>query len=312
MPDPDTSRWISTFLDARSAERGAARNTQLAYGRDLMDFAQWLTARGGSFATAGRDMVEDYLVHCDAQGLSKATRARRLSAIRQLFRFAVDEGWRADNPALRIVGPGKVARLPKTLTRDEVTRLIDAAQTKGRSPADRLLNAALLELLYATGLRVTELVGLPVAAVRGHPRMILVRGKGDKERMVPLSGPARQALTAWLAHRDAAEEAARIAGTPPSRYLFPGDGREGHLTRQYFHSLVKDCATRAGISPARVTPHVLRHAFATHLLANGADLRVIQTLLGHADVATTEIYTHVLDEHLTKLVLTRHPLARKG
>jgi integrase/recombinase XerD len=130
--------------------------------------------------------------------------------------------------------------------------------------------------------------------------------------MVPLSGPAREALTAWLAHRDAAEEAARIAGTPPSRYLFPGDGREGHLTRQYFHSLVKDAATRAGISPARVTPHVLRHAFATHLLAHGADLRVIQTLLGHADVATTEIYTHVLDEHLTKLVLTRHPLARKG
>lgn len=316
MPDPDTSRWISTFLDARSAETGAARNTQLAYGRDLMDFAQWLTARGGSFATAGRDMVEDYLVHCDAQGLSKATRARRLSAIRQLFRFSVDEGWRADNPALRIAGPGKVARLPKTLTRDEVTRLIDAARTKGRSPADRLRNAALLELLYATGLRVTELVGLPVAAVRGHPRMILVRGKGDKERMVPLSAPARTALAEWLACRDAGEEAARKtgqnAGHPPSRFLFPGDGRDGHMTRQHFHLMLKDIAVLAGLSPARVTPHVLRHAFATHLLAGGADLRVIQTLLGHADVATTEIYTHVLDDHLKKLVLTHHPLARKG
>jgi integrase/recombinase XerD len=175
-----------------------------------------------------------------------------------------------------------------------------------------LRDAALFELLYATGLRVSELVGLPVAAVRGDPRMILVKGKGDKERMVPLSGPAREALTAWLAHRDAGEEAGRIAGKPASRYLFPGDGRDGHLTRQYFHSLVKDAATRAGISPARVTPHVLRHAFATHLLAHGADLRVIQTLLGHADVATTEIYTHVLDEQLTKLVLTHHPLARKG
>jgi integrase/recombinase XerD len=316
MPGPalngDSRRWISAFLEARAAEAGQARNTLLAYGRDLADFAGWLAGKGTDFDTADRQSVEGYLVDCDAQGLSKATRARRLSAIRQLYLFAVEEGWRADNPALRLAGPGRAQSLPKTLSEGEVSRLLDAARQRGRTPGDRLRDTALFELLYATGLRVSELVGLPVAAVRGDPRMILVRGKGDKERMVPLSGPARQALTAWLAHRDAAEEAARIAGTPPSRYLFPGDGREGHLTRQYFHSLVKDCATRAGISPARVTPHVLRHAFATHLLANGADLRVIQTLLGHADVATTEIYTHVLDEHLTKLVLTRHPLARKG
>ena len=312
MPDAGSSRWISTFLNARAAEAGAARNTQLAYGRDLVDFADWLARRGGSFATAGREAVEDYLVHCDAQGLSKATRARRLSAIRQLFRFAFDEGWREDNPALRLSGPGKTQGLPKTLSRDEVTRLIDAARTKGRSEADRLRNAALLELLYATGLRVSELVGLPVAAVRGDPRMILVRGKGDKERMVPLSAPARAALADWLAARDAAEDAARKAGQPPSRYLFPSDGREGHLTRQHFHLMLKDIAVLAGISPARVTPHVLRHAFATHLLAGGADLRVIQTLLGHADLATTEIYTHVLDDHLRDLVLSRHPLARKA
>jgi integrase/recombinase XerD len=312
MPDPDAQRWISTFLDARSAEAGAARNTQLAYGRDLLDFAEWLAGRGGTFATAGRDLVEDYLVHCDAQGLSKATRARRLSAIRQLFRFAFEEGWRSDNPALRIDGPGKVPRLPKTLTRDEVTRLIDAARTKGRSPSDRMRNTALLELLYATGLRVTELVGLPIAAVRGDPRMILVRGKGDKERMVPLSAPAREALAQWLTCRDAEDEAARKTGRPPSRFLFPGDGREGHMTRQHFHLMLKDIAVLSGLSPARVTPHVLRHAFATHLLAGGADLRVIQTLLGHADVATTEIYTHVLDDHLKNLVLTHHPLARKA
>ena len=316
MPDPqtdhDASRWISTFLDALAADIGAARNTLLAYGRDLMDFATWLTRRPATFANTDRAMVEAYLIHCDAQGLSKATRARRLSAIRHLFRFAVDEGWRADNPALRISGPGKVQRLPQTLTEAEVTRLLDSARSHGRSPADHLRNTALFELLYATGLRVTELVTLPIAAVRGDPRMILVRGKGEKERMVPLSSPARTALTAWLAHRDSADDAARAEGHHTSKHLFPGPGAAGHMTRQHFHLLVKDTAARAGIDPARVTPHTLRHAFATHLLAGGADLRVIQTLLGHADVATTEIYTHVLDEHLKTLVLTHHPLARKS
>jgi integrase/recombinase XerD len=289
MAGPDDRRWIATFLEARAAEAGQARNTLLAYGRDLADFSDWLRASGTDFASADRQAVEGYLVHCDAQGLSKATRARRLSALRQLYLFAVEEGWRADNPALRLTGPGRSKSLPKTLSEAEVTRLLEAARERGRTAGDRLRDAALFELLYATGLRVSELVGLPVAAVRGDPRMILVRGKGEKERMVPLSGPARAALAAWLTHRDAAEEAARIAGRPVSRHLFPGDGRDGHLTRQYFHSLVKDAAMRAGLSPARVTPHVLRHAFATHLLANGADLRVIQTLLGHADVATTEI-----------------------
>lgn len=312
MADAEASRWISTFLDACAAELGAARNTQLAYGRDLLDFADWLGRRGLGFAAAGREAVEDYLVQCDAQGLSKATRARRLSSIRQLYRFAFEEGWRSDNPALRLTGPGRAQSLPKTLTEAEVLRLIDAARTRARNPVDRLRDTALFELLYATGLRVTELVSLPVAAVRGDPRMILVRGKGDKERMVPLSAPARAALAEWLAHRDAEEEAGRKAGRAPSRFLFPGDGRDGHLTRQYFHSLVKDVAVLAGISPSRVTPHVLRHAFATHLLAHGADLMVIQTLLGHADVATTEIYTHVLDDHLKDLVLTKHPLARKA
>lgn len=312
MPDAEASRWISTFLDAQAADLGASRNTQLAYGRDLVDFADWLARRGSGFEAAGRAEVEAYLVHCDAQGLSKSTRARRLSSIRQLYRFAFDEGWRKDNPALRISGPGRQQSLPKTLGREEVTRLLDAARTKGRNPAERVRNTALFELLYATGMRVSELVSLPVAAARGDPRMILVRGKGDKERMVPLSTPARAALTDWLATRDAAEEEGRRAGRPVSRYLFPSDGREGHMTRQHFHGLVKDIAVLAGISPASVTPHVLRHAFATHLLAGGADLRVIQTLLGHADLATTEIYTHVLDDHLKDLVLTRHPLARKG
>lgn len=303
-------RWISTFLEAQAAEANAARNTLLAYGRDLKDFADWVGRKGLTFDGLPRGAVEDYLVSCEAEGLSKATRARRLSAIRQLFRFAHDEGWRPDNPALRISGPGASQRLPITLSHDEVDRLLEAARTKGRTKGERLRNHALLELLYATGLRVSELVGLPVAAVRGDPKMILVRGKGDKERMVPLSGPAREALATWLAHRDAEEEKARKAGHAASRALFPGPGTEGHLTRQHFYLVIKDIAVLGGVDPAKVTPHTLRHAFATHLLAGGADLRVIQTLLGHADVATTEIYTHVLDDQLKSLVLTHHPLAK--
>jgi integrase/recombinase XerD len=304
-------RWISTFLAAAAAEQDAARNTQLAYGRDLQDYAAFLAARGCDFGAADRQVVEDYLLRCEASGLSKATRARRLSAIRQLYRFAQEEGWREDNPALRLKGPGASQRLPQTLTIEEVDRLLDAARDKGRSLRDQIRNRALVELLYATGMRVSELVELPLAVVRGDPRMILVRGKGGKERLVPLSPPAREAAAAWLATRDADEAQAQKAGRPASKYLFPGRGAGGHLTRHHFYVLIKDIAVLAGVDPAKVTPHTLRHAFATHLLAGGADLRVIQTLLGHADVATTEIYTHVLDEHLKALVLDHHPLAKK-
>lgn len=307
-------RMISAFLEAQSAELGAARNTQLAYGRDLSDFGGWLSARGAALATAARADVEGYLIACEAEGLARATRARRLAAIRQFYRFAVEEGWRADNPAIEIRGPGRDRRLPGTLSRDEVTRLLDAARRTGRTEADRLRNTCLMELLYATGLRVSELVTLPRAAARGDPRMVLVRGKGGRERMVPLSGPARAALAAWLAHLDGQARGGRVQAAggqdQRARYLFPSSGAQGHLTRVGFHGLVKELAVAAGISPARVTPHTLRHAFATHLLAGGADLRVIQTLLGHADVSTTEIYTHVLDERLRALVMDHHPLAR--
>ena len=303
--------WISGFLAAAAAELGSARNTQLAYGRDLKDFVDWLSRHNLALATAARGDVEAYLVYCEAQGLSKATRARRLSAIRQLYRFAHDEGWRADNPALRLKGPGASKHLPATLSRDDVNAMLEAARSFGRHPADRLRNRALMELLYATGMRVSELVSLPVAAVRGAPRMILVRGKGDKERMVPLSGPAREALADWLICRDATDDIARAAGKPLSKFLFAGPGVDGHMTRQYFYLLIKDIAAAGGVDPGCVTPHTMRHAFATHLLAGGADLRVIQMLLGHADVATTEIYTHVLEDHLKDLVLTHHPLARK-
>ena len=303
--------WISGYLAAAAAELGSARNTQLAYGRDLKDYIDWLARHNLALGSAARADVEAYLVWCEAQGLSKATRARRLSAIRQLYRFAHEEGWRADNPALRLKGPGASKHLPATLSRDDVTAMLDAARDFGRTPPDRLRNRALMELLYATGMRVSELVELPVAAVRGGPRMILVRGKGDKERMVPLSTPARAALADWLVARDAAEDTARSTGKPASKFLFAGPGAAGHLTRQYFYLLIKDIAAAGGVDPTSVTPHTMRHAFATHLLAGGADLRVIQTLLGHADVATTEIYTHVLEDHLKDLVLTHHPLARK-
>ena len=304
------AHWIQAFLEAQLAELGAAANTQLAYARDLKDFAGWLGEKSTDFSSCARRDVEEYLIYCDARGLAPATRARRLSAIRQLFRFAFDEGWRSENPAIRIKGPGRSKHLPKTLSQDEVVRLLRAASTSGRTPADRLRNTCLVELLYATGMRVSELVGMPVAATRGDPRMLLIRGKGGKERLVPLSPPARTALANWLKARDAAEQMARAGGGAASPYLFSSRGAAGHLTRQRFYVLIKELARAAEVNPDKVTPHTIRHAFATHLLANGADLRSIQTLLGHADISSTEIYTHVLDERLRRLVLEHHPLAR--
>ncbi len=311
MNAPDTQiQWISTFLEAQAAELGAATNTLLAYGRDLKDFSGWLDRRNSGFQAADRDLVERYLIDCDAQGLSRSTRARRLSAIKQLYRFSFEEGWREDNPAIQIKGPGRQKRLPKTLEVIEVDRLLEAAHATGRSSSDRVRNTCLMELLYATGMRVTELVSLPVSSARGDPRMLLILGKGGKERMVPLSPPAREALANWLSVRDETEEVTVSQGGQTSRFLFPSRGKSGHLTRHRFFLLVKELAVQGGVSPEKVTPHTLRHAFATHLLANGADLRSIQILLGHADVATTEIYTHVLNKRLSELVLEHHPLAK--
>ncbi len=306
----DSLRWVSTFLEAQAAEQGAARNTQLAYARDLRDFAEWCAGHGHDFATLTRSDIEAYLIHCEAQGLATSTRARRLAAIRQLFRFAYAEGWRKDDPASRISGPGKSRKLPQTLSPDDVEALLCAAGQTGRSAGERSRNACLMEVLYATGLRVSELVSLPVAAVRGSPEMILVRGKGGKERLVPLSDPAQQALADWLRHWEGEAAALRAKRKPEPRHLFPSRGRDGHLSRVGFYLILKEIALQAGLDPARVSPHVLRHAFATHLLAGGADLRAIQTLLGHADISTTEIYTHVLEERLRALVLTHHPLSK--
>jgi integrase/recombinase XerD len=297
------------FLEAQAAELGAATNTLLAYGRDLKDFESWLNRQNHRFDDVSRADVENYLVFCDAQGLAKSTRARRLSAVKQLYRFAFEEGLRTDNPAIQISGPGQEKRLPKVLSVEEVDRLLSAARSMGRNDTDRVRNTCLMELLYATGMRVSELVGLPVSATRGDPRLLLILGKGGKERMVPLSPDARDALALWIKMRDEVEAKNTALKKPASRFLFPSRGKEGHLTRHWFYMLIKDIAVAAGVDPSKVTPHTLRHAFATHLLAGGADLRAIQTMLGHADVATTEIYTHVLEARLSELVLDHHPLS---
>ncbi|MEH6390835.1 MAG: site-specific tyrosine recombinase XerD [Sulfitobacter sp.] len=305
-----TFHWISAFLEAQAAELGAATNTLLAYGRDLKDFDAYLAAKALDFNLAARNDVEAYLVWCDAQGLAKSTLARRLSAIKQLYRFAFEEGLRSDNPAIQITGPGKSKRLPKVLSEQEVDRLLEAARSSGRNQQEKLRNICLMELLYATGMRVSELVSLPVSATRGDPRLLLIMGKGGKERLVPLSAPSRAALSSWLGMRDEIDAASQAQKIPASRFLFPSRGASGHLTRHRFYLMIKEFAVAGGVDPSKVTPHTLRHAFATHLLAHGADLRAIQTMLGHADVATTEIYTHVLEARLSELVLENHPLAK--
>lgn len=304
-----SEQWISGFLEALRAERDAADNTLLAYHRDLSRFVDFLDNRAKSLAKATRTDIEDYLIGLEADGLAETTRARQLSAIKQIYRFAFEDQLRDDNPAQQLKGPKKRSTLPKTLSEETVDRLLEASAKLGRNPAERARNSCLMQLLYATGMRVSELVSLPVAAVRGNPEMVLIKGKGGKERLVPLSVPAKATILAHLKHRDAEEEVQTAKRLPPSPFLFPSRGKLGHLTRNRFYLLVKEIALAAGVPPGDITPHTLRHAFATHLLAHGADLRVIQMLLGHADVATTEIYTHVLDDKLKELVLKHHPLA---
>ncbi len=286
------------------AERGASRNTLLAYNTDLLDLSAFLARRKQSLATADAVALRAYLKALDHVGMTPRTVARRLSVIRQFFRFLLAERVREDDPASTLDSPRLGRPLPKVLSRAEVDRLIEASRSRDEVDGGRM--ATLLEILYAAGLRVSELVALPLSAVERDPAMLLVRGKGDKERLVPLSEPARAAIAAWLPMR-----AASLEDGETSRFLFPSRGRTGHLTRQRFAQLLKEAAVLAGIDPARVSPHVLRHAFASHLLAGGADLRSVQLMLGHADIATTQIYTHVLDEKLRSLVQDKHPLARR-
>lgn len=295
--------WIDAFLETQRAERGAAGNTIAAYARDLADFAAHLEQGGTSLDRAGEGDIEGYLVALEAAGRAPSTRARRLSAIRQLYGFAWSEGWRADNPAGRLRGQTPVRAAPPVLSEDAVMRLLDTARAgSGRGVRGARL-FCLVELLYATGLRVSELVSLPLSAARGDPRLLFVVGKGGRKRLVPVGEPARAALGEWLHVREVALDGRE------SRWLFPSRGTTGHLTRIAFWQQLKRLAVEAGLDPSGISPHALRHAFASHLLHHGADLRSIQEMLGHADIATTEIYTHVLDERLKQLVLENHPLA---
>ena len=298
------------FLEMIAAERGAAANTLAAYRRDLDDYLGFLTAGSASPLSAGTPLIRAYLAHLEAQGLKPATSARRLSALRQFHRFLYAEGHRGDDPAAVLEGPRRAARLPKTLSQDETERLIDAARAgladAAASPAARLAasrRACLVELLYATGLRVSELLALPKSAARLKEPLLTIKGKGGRERLAPLSAPALAAIRDWRAALEAADP--KAAAGP---WLFPAAGATGRLTRQVFARDLKTVAALAGISAARVSPHVLRHAFASHLLQNGADLRIVQELLGHADISTTQIYTHVLDERVKAMVRDLHPL----
>jgi integrase/recombinase XerD len=300
-------RLVALFLDMLAAERGAQANTLTSYGRDLADFTAYLARAGRSVASAGTQDLREYLGELARGGLGGATVARRLSAIRQLYRFLCAEALRKDDPAAILEGPKRARPLPKMLTLAEVDRLLRAAAVADPAapPRERLRAArlsCLLETLYATGLRVSELVALPISAARRDARVIVVRGKGNKERMVPLNNAARNAMASYLQLlRQSAREA-------ESKWLFPSFGESGHLTRQHFARDLKTLAGSAGLRTEQVSPHVLRHAFASHLLHNGADLRVVQTLLGHADISTTQIYTHVLEERLKSLVRDLHPL----
>jgi integrase/recombinase XerD len=252
------------------------------------------------------EALEAWYAGLGRRGLSPATQSRRRSAVRQFYRFALAEGWRADDPSRRLDAPRRGRSLPRVLTREEIEALLAAADALEGSARLRL--TALMELSYASGLRVSELLALRVEAVRRDPAWLIVRGKGGKERLAPLNDTARAATAAWLAARDAA----RKPGAPDSPWLFPSTSRSGHLTPRRFAQLLDQAASAAGIDPARVSPHVLRHAFATHLLEGGADLRVVQTLLGHADIGTTQIYTHLTQDGLAETVRSKHPLARKS
>jgi integrase/recombinase XerD len=300
-------RLVALYLDMLAAERGAQANTLSAYRRDLDDVAGYLAGTGRSIAAAETRDLRAYLAGLSRRGLRAATVARRLSAIRQLYRFLYAEGRRRDDPAAVLEGPKRARPLPKTLSVDQVDRLLRAAAASDpAAPLPVRLRAArlscLLETAYASGLRVSELVALPIAAARRDARVIVVRGKGNKDRLVPLNEAAKRAMAHYL------ELLAQSNSKAQSKWLFPSFGESGHLTRQHFARELKALAAAAGLNAAQVTPHVLRHAFASHLLHNGADLRVVQTLLGHADISTTQIYTHVLEERLKSLVRDLHPL----
>ena len=314
---PSDAKLTGLFLDMLAAEQGAGPNTLDAYRRDLTDFSEFLARSGQSFAKAETQALRDYLADLDTRGFKSSSVARRLSAMRHLFRFLLNERIRSDDPAAILSGPKRGRGLPKVLSIADVDRLLTRAkelaavpQASGSQRLRALRLYCLLEVLYATGLRVSELVALPLSASRRDARMIVVRGKGNKERLVPLNEASRQAMADYLAAMGALK-GEKKKGLAASKWLFPSFGESGHLTRQHFARDLKELAVSAGLAARLVSPHVLRHAFASHLLHNGADLRIVQTLLGHSDISTTQIYTHVVEERLKSLVRDLHPLAEK-
>jgi integrase/recombinase XerD len=311
------NKLINLFLDMLAAEQGAGPNTLDAYRRDLTDLSEFLSRSGPGFAGVGTDRLRDYLADLDTRGFKSSSVARRLSAMRHLFRFLLNERVRSDDPAAILSGPKRGRGLPKVLSIADVDRMLTRAkeltQIADTSQLQQLRAMrlyCLLEVLYATGLRVSELVSLPRSAARQDARMIVVRGKGNKERLVPLNEASRQAMTDYLATVETRRPEQKKSQIE-SKWLFPSFGESGHLTRQHFARDLKELAASAGLAPRLVSPHVVRHAFASHLLHNGADLRIVQTLLGHTDISTTQIYTHVVEERLKSLVRDLHPLAEK-
>ncbi|PVM71901.1 site-specific tyrosine recombinase XerD [Caulobacter radicis] len=298
--------WVEAFLEMMAVERAAAANTLRAYEKDLEDARGFLGRTGGDLDAADAEAIEAYFQDLGARGLSPATAARRRSAVRQFYRFALGEGWRTDDPSRRVVAPKAGRPLPKVLSRGEIDALLAAASAKDGAQGLRL--SCIIELLYASGLRISELLALPLSALARDPAFLMVKGKGGKERLAPLNDAARAAVKAYLEGRPQFLP----KGQKDSPWLYPSRGKGGRLTARRVSQLLEDAAIAAGIDREKVSPHVLRHAFATHLLEGGADLRVIQTLLGHADIGTTQIYTHVAGEHLAEVVRTKHPLGKKG
>ena len=303
-----SNRHLEAFLEMMSAERGAAKNTLAAYRNDLLDLTSHLFSNNTALIKAKRSDLEDWVVFLHSQGLAASTVARRLSAAKRFYRFCQSEGWVEQNPTRLINFPKQAKPLPKTLSEKQVSLLLETA-SKDKSPKG-LRMLALLEILYASGLRVTELLSLPNNVGKRSEKLILVTGKGGKERLVPLTPAAITAINNWREVRKPflPKDQRRLRA---EKFLFPSNSIAGHLSRERFFAMLKALAAKAGLDPKGVSPHVLRHAFASHLLANGADLRVVQTLLGHTDISTTEIYTHILDERLKKLVQSAHPLAKR-
>ena len=303
------SKLIDYFLHAQFAEFKSSENTIFAYRRDLYEFKSQMTKIGKSLTEVEKTDIESFMINLSNKGLAASTRARKISSIKSFYKFLFEEKLRNDNPTLQIKQPKLTNKLPRTLSESDVEKMLQVAKNFGKSDSDKIRNQCLLELLYATGMRVTELLSLPVSVANHNSKMLYITGKGGKERLVPLSIDAQNCLRKWLSEWDKIAKLQKKTNGEEIVYLFPSKKKTGHLTRIWFYKLIKEIALKASLNPMVVSPHTLRHAFATHLLANGADLRVIQTFLGHSDISSTEIYTHVLTHRLKDLVEKHHPLA---